>query len=580
MANPALEVSSDEAFNLIVQGAQQGLNQNGDLLDVINEYSMQFKTAGYSANDMFNMLKNGADSGTWSVDKLGDAVKEFNIRAKDGTISEALVTYQKQLQLTDNDVAYLNTLMEQGGERGQKAYNIILERLGAVRNDTTQYQAGVALFGTMWEDLGETTINSLMKTQGGITSTKAAMDEMAETRYDNLTDSFSKLGRIIETDLIQPLVDKLAPVAQEIVQWLIDNMDTITPIILGVAAALGVLATALAIHDLIKSVTSAFTLLNAAMAANPIGLVVTAIAALVAGIVVLWNKSEGFRNFWKELWENIKNVVDSVATWFKKAGETIANAFKNAWESIKKAWSSVGDFFKNIWKKITGVFEKVDSWFADKFGGAWESIKKVFSPFVNYFQQIWNTVKGIFSVVKSVLSGNFSDAWEAIKGIFSGWGDFFGNLWQMVKDAFANAWQHMKEVGKNLLSGLWAGITEKFNWLKDKVTGFGKSVVGWFKDLFDINSPSRVMRDEIGKYLGLGMAEGIEDSRSAVNSAVHKLSGAALDGFGTPNTPANGGSAGGRSVSFVQNNYSPKALSRREIYRQTHNALAFAGGGQ
>ena len=571
-------ISADEAFNLIVQGAQQGLNQNDDLLDTINEYSVQFKTAGYSAEDMFNMLKNGADSGTWSVDKLGDAVKEFNIRAKDGTISEALVTYQKQLKLTDKDVAYLNTLMAQGGERGQKAYNIILERLGAVRNDTTQYQAGVALFGTMWEDLGATTVNSLMQTQGGITSTKAAMDEMANTRYDNLSDSFSALGRIVQTDLIQPLVSTLAPIAKEIVQWLIDNMPTIGPIITAIAAAVGVLATALAIQGLIKSVAAAFAFLNATMAANPIVLIVAAIAGLVAAFVVLWKKCEGFRNFWKNLWDGIKNVFNAVVTWFQQAAQTLVNIFQTAWNGIKKAWSGVGNFFKGIWQGITGIFKSADSWLSNKFGAAWTGIKNAFAPFVGYFQQIWNTVKGIFAAVKAVLSGNFSEAWEAIKGVFSGWGNFFKGLWDQVKSAFSNVWQSMKNIGKNIVKGIWDGISGAASWLWDKITGFGNDILGWFKGIFGIHSPSRVMRDEIGKFLGLGMAEGIEDGMQAVNSAVHKLSGAALDGFDTPNRPAGNGGVAGRSITFNQYNNSPKALSRREIYRQTHNALAFAGG--
>lgn len=571
-------ISADEAFNLIVQGAQQGLNQNDDLLDTINEYSVQFKTAGYSADDMFNMLKNGADSGTWSVDKLGDAVKEFNIRAKDGTISEALVTYQKQLKLTDKDVAYLNTLMAQGGERGQKAYNIILERLGAVRNDTTQYQAGVALFGTMWEDLGATTVNSLMQTQGGISSTKAAMDEMANTRYDNLSDSFSALGRIVQTDLIQPLVSTLAPIAKEIVQWLIDNMPTIGPIITAIAAAVGVLATALAIQGLIKSVAAAFAFLNATMAANPIVLVVAAIAGLVAAFVVLWKKCEGFRNFWKNLWDGIKNVFNAVVTWFQQAAQTLVNIFQTAWNGIKKAWSGVGNFFKGIWQGITGIFKSADSWLSNKFGAAWTGIKNAFAPFVGYFQQIWNTVKGIFAAVKAVLSGNFSEAWEAIKGVFSGWGNFFKGLWDQVKSAFSNVWQSMKDIGKNIVKGIWDGISGAASWLWDKITGFGNDILGWFKGIFGIHSPSRVMRDEIGKFLGLGMAEGIEDGMQAVNSAVHKLSGAALDGFDTPNRPAGNGGVVGRSITFNQYNNSPKALSRREIYRQTHNALAFAGG--
>lgn len=215
---------------------------------------------------------------------------------------------------------------------------------------------------------------------------------------------------------------------------------------------------------------------------------------------------------------------------------------------------------------------------SNKFGAAWTGIKNAFAPFVGYFQQIWNTVKGIFAAVKAVLSGNFSEAWEAIKGVFSGWGNFFKGLWDQVKSAFSNVWQSMKDIGKNIVKGIWDGISGAASWLWDKITGFGNDILGWFKGIFGIHSPSRVMRDEIGKFLGLGMAEGIEDGMQAVNSAVHKLSGAALDGFDTPNRPAGNGGVAGRSITFNQYNNSPKALSRREIYRQTHNALAFAGG--
>lgn len=78
-------LSGEEAFNLIAQGAQNGLDKNGDLLDSINEYSVHFKSLGLDAEDMFNSFANGADAGTFSVDKLGDAVKEFGIRVKDGS---------------------------------------------------------------------------------------------------------------------------------------------------------------------------------------------------------------------------------------------------------------------------------------------------------------------------------------------------------------------------------------------------------------------------------------------------------------------------------------------------------------
>lgn len=80
-------ISADEAFNLIVQGAQNGLNKNGDLLDSINEYSVHYKQQGYSAEEFFNSLENGTAAGTFSVDKLGDTMKEFGIRVKDTSTS-------------------------------------------------------------------------------------------------------------------------------------------------------------------------------------------------------------------------------------------------------------------------------------------------------------------------------------------------------------------------------------------------------------------------------------------------------------------------------------------------------------
>ena len=76
-------VTGDEAFNLIAQGSQKGLNKNGDLLDTINEYSVHYKQLGYDANEFFNSLENGSKAGTFSIDKLGDAMKEFGIRSKD-----------------------------------------------------------------------------------------------------------------------------------------------------------------------------------------------------------------------------------------------------------------------------------------------------------------------------------------------------------------------------------------------------------------------------------------------------------------------------------------------------------------
>ena len=380
------------------------------------------------------------------------------------------------------------------------------------------------------------------------------------------------------------------------------------------------LAAALAIQGIISGVSKAFALLNTTMLANPIVLIVAAIAGLVAAFVTLWKKSEAFRNFWLNMWEGIKNAFSAVVEWFGNAASNITGFFSNAWQGIKNAWSGAKEWFGNVreginqkfedignwfsdkftkakdlaqkaWSGVKGYFGKVkdgvtgtwskfDSWMGGKFGDAWTEAKKKFasSTVGQYFGQIGNSIKGTFSAVKSALSGNFSDAWTAIKGVFSGWGSFFSGLWDKAKAAFSNAGSNMLSIGKNIVEGLWSGISNSFQWIKDKISGWVGNVMDFIKGLFGIHSPSAVMRDEVGKMLGLGMAEGIEDSRNAVNGAVRKLGDAALGGLSPIGGGAPGAAAGGRVINYTQNNYSPLALSRREIYRQTNIALAFAGG--
>ena len=271
-------ITSDEAFNLMIQGAQNGLDQNGDLLDVINEYSVQFRDAGYSADDMFNMLANGADTGTWSIDKLGDAVKEFNIRASDGTAHDALIKYQEAVGLTEEDIKNLTSAAAEGGEAGAQAMGQILQAILDIEDPTQRYSAGVAVFGTMWEDLGETAVAALFNTEGAIVSTNDAMGQVKTDAYDNLATSVSALGRTLKTEILTPIVEEISPVIKGIVDWAIENMDTLKPAIIGISVALGIVTAA------IVAAKVATIALTAAMNVNPIFLLATIIIAGIMGV--------------------------------------------------------------------------------------------------------------------------------------------------------------------------------------------------------------------------------------------------------------------------------------------------------
>ena len=272
-------LTSDEAFNLLIQGARKGVDQNGDLLDIVNEYSVQFRDAGYSADDMFNMLANGAAEGTWSVDKLGDAIKEMNIRMSDGTVADAVLKNRDALKLTEKQAEELSESLRSGGEDGKKAMNTILESILKVENPTERYKLGVSAFGTMWEDLGETAITALLNTEGGIKSVNDAMSQVKTDAYDNLSKSFSELGRTLKTEILDPIVEDISPVLKNGIKWVIENIEPLKPAIIGVSVAIGVITAA------IVAAKVATIALTAAMSVNPIFLAATLITAGIMGVI-------------------------------------------------------------------------------------------------------------------------------------------------------------------------------------------------------------------------------------------------------------------------------------------------------
>lgn len=544
-------ISADEAFNLVAQGAQNGLNQNGDLLDVINEYSVQFKNAGYSADDMFNMLANGAEAGVWSVDKLGDAVKEFNIRASDGTVTQALKDYRTHLGLTNADVSRLSAAMAEGGAAGQAAYNEILAALMGVENGTARYQAGVAMFGTMWEDLGEDAVLSLMNTEGAISSATDAMSEMQNVKYDTLSSALSGLGRIIQSDLIQPIANTLAPVAKSLVEWCINNIGVVGPIIAGVAAAVGVLAGALAIQGVINAASAAFALLNATLLANPITLVVAALAALAAGIMYAWQNSEAFRNGVTAAWEAVKSgigtaveaiggFIENLASWFSdlpgKISSAIApvvanvttwgsNVFDAARTKVAEIITSVTTWFSELPGKISnaisGAVGNITAWGSSVYDAARSKITETITSVVSWMQELpgkmYNAISGAVGKIVAWGSDLASSGAEAAKKLFNS-----------VVDGIKGLPDKLLSIGGNLVEGLWNGINDKFGWLTGKISSFTSSVLDKIKGFFGVHSPSTETK-WIGDMLIAGFDGALEDGKNTLAATARDVSDETLD---------------------------------------------------
>lgn len=346
-------ITADDAYNLIVQGAQNGLNQNDDLLDTINEYSVQFKNAGYSADDMFNMLANGTESGTWSVDKLGDAVKEMNIRFSDGTVKNALSENRGALGLTRKEIEQLQKGFNEGGKSAKDALKTTMEHLGAVKDESKRYQIGVSIFGTMWEDLGETTVRSLVNTEGAIRKTNNAMSKVDSLAYDNVATDIQMAKREFE-ELGKDILQDIGPEIREFAGWAQDNGDEIVTTIKTIGVVAG---TTFAINKTVKfgrsladiskfgagvvksvkamalarvadtTATEAQTVaqngLNASMLASPVGLTIASVTALAAGIYILANNTEQLSEESKKAISDMEELNSSIS----KSNESIQDEY-------------------------------------------------------------------------------------------------------------------------------------------------------------------------------------------------------------------------------------------------------------
>lgn len=216
-------IAAEDAFDYIAKGAQDGLNYSGELIDSINEYSVQFAKLGFSADDMFKIFAQGAENGAWNLDKIGDAVKEFSIRAIDGSDST-----REGFEAVGLNADKMSEKFAQGGDVARDAFQTVIKSLSEMEDPIKQNEAGVNLFGTMWEDLGVDAVAAMGSITDGAYECAGAMDSIKDVNYSSLEDALGGLKRQLET-MIQPLGDSLIPFVKDVVSRLSEAAKTVIP---------------------------------------------------------------------------------------------------------------------------------------------------------------------------------------------------------------------------------------------------------------------------------------------------------------------------------------------------------------
>lgn len=327
-------LSAEDAFDLIVKGAQNGLNYSGELADNLAEYSQIWGQAGFSAEQTFSILENGTKNGAYNLDKVNDFVKEFTISLSDGRIEENLGSFSE-------DTATLFNKWKDGKATAADVFYSVIKDLKNAKTD----QEALTTASNVWSSLGEDNALKVITSLGDVNDSykdvEDSMQKIKDIKYDDVESDWENIGRVVQTDLIQPIGKELYPGAKEAIKWASEHLDDLETILESVAKQAALIWGAKKSQELVtgisnligayKDLSTATDIaataqkgLNAAQSLNIIGTITTLVIGLVSAVETYnelkWSNSEAGK-----FCEEIDKIKDNLAEYTQEITDNLQN---------------------------------------------------------------------------------------------------------------------------------------------------------------------------------------------------------------------------------------------------------------
>ena len=412
-------ISGEEAMDMIALGAQNGLDYSGEMIDSINEYSVQFAKLGFTAEDMFQIMQDGAWTGAWNLDKVGDAIKEFSIRAIDG--SESTAEGFTSLGLNADKMA---KKFGQGGESAKKAFQETLTALSSIEDPLKQNTIGVQLFGTMWEDLGPDVVTQLNNIGDNAGWAAGKMDELKKVKYDDLGSMFEGLKRSVEM-LVLPLGEELIPLLSDLIQDALPVIEDVLPDVIDLFG------------EFLEPV---------------LGLAKEALPALTDLLTMLMDTTL------KQLSEDLLPVLKDAFTTLKEPLEKlITEALPPLISLFTSIMPLIADLAATLLPPLIDVFLALLPPITDL-------IESLLPPLISLFESIAPILEDLAPVIAIVADGiseTLAEAIELVMPIIENIIEILGDLIGFISDVFTgdweSAWDHLVDYFKAVMN--WIPIT-------------------------------------------------------------------------------------------------------------------------
>lgn len=503
-------MSSQQAFDFITAGMQQGLNSSGDFLDSIGEYSTQFANGGATAGQFFSVMETGLGSGMLGTDKAADMFKEFTLRIQDGSTGTAEALGAIGLSADDMAAGFAD-----GSLTAAQAFDMVQQALAETDDQNVQFQAGVALMGGQFEDMGTSAALGVSTAETALKDLSGATESL-NAQYDNFPAMFEGFKRSA-MDALVPLGEILLDLANRAMPAVEAGFaffeSAIVPAIEAVADVFGefldnidagmtpIEALKDALSEIIPPEAMAAVETFIDIISNVFGTALENAQLLIDGFKAALEGDFGtlFENIVQIVQNNIQLIVDVIGSLAEMAGPALASA----WDAISnwfasQDWAAIGRTVVEL--IVDGLYNLI------------ELANDVLAQAANAFADWVNSIDWVdvgYQVVKAIIEG-LKFLIIDLPPMLADWAQAFWNFVTTYDWA---------ALGQAIIDGVIAGLSNAAGAVGDAMRGIAQGAVNAAKEALGIHSPSRVFA-EIGAFLMAGLATGITQNAGQANTAM------------------------------------------------------------